>query len=224
MNWYKKAQINPRARKIQLENDAREEFGETGNIIFAGFLLTDGTMLNFSPSGFQRDLDHRAVSGLEGIKGQYTKGMYEFMNATGAIRVNGHQNSLGIHVMTNPTSEQMNVLEKNLKYFKEFYMDIQNKDGEAIDHREFNNPSNLNSRALLMNIQDAYSDDPASEYKYPAEIYRAYNVYYGSHTTPEDIDTMRDGEVMGAASMALPGGRDEFRELYRKHREQYELV
>ena len=214
MNWYKKAQLNPRLRKIQLENAAKKEFGETWDIGHAGFLLTDGTMLNFSPSGMQRDLDHRSVSGLEGIKQQYTQGMYEFMNDTGAIRINAHPGSLGIHVMSTPTAEQMNVLAKNFKHFKEFFMDIQDQNGAIVDHREFNNPANLNVRSLLMNIQDAYTEDPASDYKYPAEIYRAYNTFYGSHTVPEDIDTMRDGEVMGAASMALPGGRDEFRELF----------
>jgi len=222
MNWYKRSQ-NKKLRKRQLEELAKKEFGETFNILFAGFLLQDGTLLNFSEGGYQRDLDHRSVSGLEGIEEQYTFGMYEFMNITGAIRINCHPTSLGIHIMSPPTFEQMNVISKNLKYFKEFYIDIQNESGEKINHMEYMNPGRLNSEVLLEELQEAYTEDFSNKYDYPPEIYQAYNRYYGSNTSPEDIDTMNDGEVMGAASMSLPGGRDEFRKLLQQYRAKQAL-
>ena len=42
----------------QSENKARQYFGVTDNPSLAGFILTNGEMLNFSECGFQRDYDH----------------------------------------------------------------------------------------------------------------------------------------------------------------------
>jgi len=47
--------------------------------------------------------------------------------------------------------------------------------------------------------------------KWPPEIYRAYNDYWASNLTVEEID--RQTDVRSVASMALPGGRDEFDRL-----------
>ena len=217
MNWYKTAQQN---RKKYLENLAKKEFGTTSSISLAGYLLTDGTMLNFSKGGYQRDYDHRQISGIgegEAIKEQYTLGMYEFMKETKAIRVNAHSESLGLHIMSPPTIEQLSIINKNLKYFPEFYIDIQDSKGDIIEHKEYNYPNSREVTAYWFNIQNIYTGDITNEYKYPTEIYRAYNEYYGSDTSPEDIDTMRDNEVSMVASMSLPGGKEEFMELVKRH-------
>lgn len=47
--------------------------------------------------------------------------------------------------------------------------------------------------------------------KWPLEIYRAYNDYWASNLTAEEID--RQTDVASVAPMALPGGRDEFKRL-----------
>ncbi len=46
--------------------------------------------------------------------------------------------------------------------------------------------------------------------KYPIEIYKAFNDYYGSNYTSEEIDKMEFKDVRDIASIALSGGRDEF--------------
>jgi hypothetical protein len=52
--------------------------------------------------------------------------------------------------------------------------------------------------------------------KYPMKIYKAYNDYYGSNYTSDEID--KQDNVKLVASMALSGGRDEFDELMKKHK------
>ena len=51
--------------------------------------------------------------------------------------------------------------------------------------------------------------------KYPVTIYKAYNDYYGSNFTAEEID--KEDDVRKVASMALPGGREEFDALMAEH-------
>ena len=52
--------------------------------------------------------------------------------------------------------------------------------------------------------------------KWPPEVYRAYNDYWASNLTAEEID--RQTDVRPVASMALPGGREEFDRLVEKWR------
>jgi len=52
--------------------------------------------------------------------------------------------------------------------------------------------------------------------KYPLMIYKAYNDYYGSNYTSEEIDKMDYQNVRGVASMALSGGSEEFDNLVGK--------
>ena len=56
--------------------------------------------------------------------------------------------------------------------------------------------------------------------KYPEEIYRAYNDYYGSNYTSQQIDQEDYKIVKMVASMALGGGRDEFDILLRNHKNE----
>lgn len=48
--------------KFCIEERMRKAFGETKIFEFAGYLLEDGSMLNFSHEGHQRDMDHRDVN------------------------------------------------------------------------------------------------------------------------------------------------------------------
>ena len=46
--------------------------------------------------------------------------------------------------------------------------------------------------------------------KYPLAVYRAYNEAEGSNLVPSQIDALAPSEVRLRASMAMPGGREEF--------------
>jgi hypothetical protein len=49
--------------------------------------------------------------------------------------------------------------------------------------------------------------------KYPIQIYKAYNNYYGSNYTGEEIDALEFNHIREVASMALLGGKEEFDQL-----------
>ena len=57
------------------------------------------------------------------------------------------------------------------------------------------------------------SESLKSGKKYPLEIYKAYNGYYGSNYTAAEIDKMDSKEVRSAASMGLSDGKEEFDRL-----------
>ena len=61
----------------------------------------------------------------------------------------------------------------------------------------------------------------SSGQKYPKEIYRAYNDYYGSNYSANEIDKIDFNEVRAIASIALAGGKEEFDILLKRHKERY---
>ena len=71
---------NNKFRKNSIEERARKVFGETEYFELAGYLLRDGSMLNFSHEGFQRD-DHWTVlfqgSGNRGFTKIYATWKYQ---------------------------------------------------------------------------------------------------------------------------------------------------
>lgn len=54
--------------------------------------------------------------------------------------------------------------------------------------------------------------------RYPMEIYKAYNDYFGSNFTPEYIDKQDDTKV---AAHSLTGGYEEYCKLILKYRLDY---
>lgn len=74
--------------KFSIEERARKMFGETEVFDFAGYILEDGSMLNFSYGGYQRDEDHRII-GQFFSKAQGTEAMLKFMRR-GNVRVMCH--------------------------------------------------------------------------------------------------------------------------------------
>ena len=117
-----------------------KEFGTTDNINEAGYLLTDGILLDFSgkreggePN--QRSYDHRQISGnIEELHGG-SAGMQEFMNM-GNIRL--LPESGGIDMVQPPTEKQVSIL-KNLidKRNGEVILDLEHGLGEYESKNEY---------------------------------------------------------------------------------------
>lgn len=90
---------------------AARTFGVTNDFNSAGYILPNGSMLDFSgsdkPSWIKiRDYDHREIGRVKGLNGG-TKGMQEFMSM-GAIRFSTYS----IDMVTPPTQAQMRTLKK----------------------------------------------------------------------------------------------------------------
>jgi len=123
--------LEKKASDSDLINKAKKFFGTTRNPKEAGYLLPDGTMLDFSgrsqmPESYdqvgtqwkikpgkkdwrfsQRDQDHREIIRILDKKFQSpTQAMFYFMRKTGAIRMT----SYGVTVVTVPTVRQAQIL------------------------------------------------------------------------------------------------------------------
>tara|TARA_Y100000034_G_scaffold23395_1_gene27012 strand:+ start:1439 stop:3538 length:2100 start_codon:yes stop_codon:yes gene_type:complete len=120
------AKLKPKAaRKVvpvtpdqKLTDVAFKYFGETGMASDTGYIMADGRQLDLSGANQGgtpgiRSLDHRDVTGLEGMKtpgDEPTKSMFEFQNRTGAIRTHVSNKYVYVSLTTKPTDEAFDKL------------------------------------------------------------------------------------------------------------------
>ncbi|MDR0430220.1 MAG: hypothetical protein LBH58_07070, partial [Tannerellaceae bacterium] len=125
---------------------AKEVFGITDDFEEAGYLLTDGAMLDFSGkrdggSPHARSYDHREINSFEDSKGnEYEPGMYGFMDI-GNIRMKGN----GFELSGKPTDEQLRILRRFVRYNNgDVYVDFTAINGDDVrneDYAEYNGAS-----------------------------------------------------------------------------------
>ena len=108
-------------KQYSIEEKARRKFGETEVFQLAGYLLEDGSMLNFSYEGYQRDEDHRII-------GQFfknatgTPALLKFMRR-GNVRVMCHRDNYCFEYIKPLTKAQKRVIldaakeAENLGYY-----------------------------------------------------------------------------------------------------------
>lgn len=117
-----------------IEEKARRMFGETDIFQFAGYILEDGTMLNFSYGGYQRDEDHRII-GQFFSKAQGTEALLKFMRR-GNVRVMCHNNSYCFEYMGKLTRAQKSVIMEAAKEAEtmniDFMLEKDNRAGKPI--------------------------------------------------------------------------------------------
>jgi len=111
-------------------NKAKNIFGTTDNIYETGYILPKGELLDFSGKNFggqggARELDHRDIWQAMGNSGGGTEGMYKFMKNTDAIRVAPlGKDTLQLHILKEPTPNQMNKMLKGSRWFDNIIVDI----------------------------------------------------------------------------------------------------
>jgi len=129
--------MNATARPSVLFKRAKREFGTTRDPMEAGWILPDGSMLDFSekreggPPG-QRTLDHRAVQRVfprkdldafeRGYAPQY-QAMHSFC-VKGAIRLSVMNDVASIDACKVPTAAQKRTLRDAMEYSSEAVVDI----------------------------------------------------------------------------------------------------
>lgn len=129
----------------EIEKKAIELFGTTKDCYEAGYMLKDGTLLDFSEKIFggipgHRSLDHREVSELfEDLSG--TNAMKEFVRLTGAIRLgfslyNNHA-TVDITTEENITSIQERLLCKYCAKADKVFIDYYNNYDSETPYREY---------------------------------------------------------------------------------------
>ena len=99
----------PQEIDLEMTQKVLNRFRKTDRINLAGFMMPDGTMLNFSNNDVVRDTEHRRVGLIThpGSDGVSFGPMYDFMNKTGAIRLAGNTNRLYAEISGKPSTTQI---------------------------------------------------------------------------------------------------------------------
>ena len=146
-NWEEKAKM--------MEAKAIQHFGLTENHEHAGYITRNGSMLNFSHEGYQRDMDHRDINEIfeddeiERDIGSNTAYMIQFMNL-GNIRTS----DTGLDIAVPPTDAQKRVIRNKCReLFGDIYIDFSSPTGSTVASRHF--PYGTPIAAIIYTI-DAY--------------------------------------------------------------------
>ncbi len=147
--------------------DAEEYFGTTYKIKEAGYICTDGKMLDFSgrhegaPGGY-RTVDHRDITDALGEDygdGDYSGGMVKFMSE-GNIRVSPEIG--GINLSVAPNKSQRSTLDRYISSFRgEVVLDIDNTNGDTVASVEY--PKYTHSSVVLKDIDDYFNKGKVPE-------------------------------------------------------------
>lgn len=138
--------------QIIRDNELSEEhFGLTDNFSFAGYILTNGNMLNFSEDGCIRTLDHREIDDIIDNSNPVDS-MIQFINY-GNIRVGFR----GFELSKPPTPEQKSTLSRFIMYLNkkegECYVDIANTEGKVINSLRF---PRMHPKAIINEIESYF--------------------------------------------------------------------
>lgn len=125
----------------QINENAKRTFGLTNNIALGGYILTDGSILNFSHEGYIRDTDHRDIDDAMPENAFETKidAMIAFINY-GNIRINTY----GFETAVMPNQKQIPAIEKIIMHSRAkntgLYVDIADKNGKIIKSIAYEKP------------------------------------------------------------------------------------
>jgi len=121
----------------EIVNAAKAVYGTTNDIREAGYLLTDGTMLDFSEKKDggepgRRSLDHNEMSHFEHNDKEYTPGVSGFLNM-GNIRLMPEIG--GIDLARLPLDSQIPTLKKYIQFFNgKVIIDFSSKENRAAEN------------------------------------------------------------------------------------------
>lgn len=119
---------------------AKQHFGTTSDFQETGYILPDGTMLDFSDKqngGLpgMRLLDHREVAEILDLP--QTEALITFMNS-GCIRVMPECPGLDISISIYPTKKQIDVIRRFVDYYRgDVCIDISDKKGNIVTTFEY---------------------------------------------------------------------------------------
>lgn len=193
---------------------AEEYFGTTYKVKEAGYICTDGKMLDFSgrhegaPGGY-RTVDHRDITDAlgEDYGGEdYSGGMIKFMSE-GNIRVSPE--SGGINLSVAPNKAQRSTLDRYISSFRgEVILDIDRTNGDTIASVEY--PKYTHSSVVFKDIDDYFEKG-----KIPEKFSRE----------PERLNELRrQNERKLAQATAEDAANENERGLIRDYQKQYSKV
>jgi hypothetical protein len=154
-----------RRQREHLISEAKNHFGLTEDLREVGYILPDGTMLDFSQKneggpGGERPQDHRDISHIDegDLLESGTAGMIGFMGITGSVRFAFYnermtERSMTINMIQPLTTAQIEKLKEASKWPKiDIFIDVDDKQGNTIWSKE-----HKGSRGLNKVLQEANS-------------------------------------------------------------------
>ncbi len=210
----KKYSLEPTEEAKTAVKRAEDYFGTTYKVKEAGYICTDGKMLDFSgrhegaPGGY-RTVDHRDITDAlgEDYGGEdYSGGMIKFMSE-GNIRVSPE--SGGINLSVAPNKAQRSTLDRYISSFRgEVILDIDRTNGDTIASVEY--PKYTHSSVVFKDIDDYFDKG-----KIPEKFSRE----------PERLNELRrQNERKLAQVTAEDAANENERGLIRDYQKQYSKV
>lgn len=132
--WYRFAIREPIYNP--LEEKAIEHYGITGDHRKAGYILQDGTLIDFSEGYHERALDHRNISNImpqnETHDNDYENYVIPFVKETGALRVS-YYGEWNVDINSRPSNAQISHIVSVHKNGDSFTYDLPGQEGKYID-------------------------------------------------------------------------------------------
>ena len=120
-------------------SEAKKQFGTTNNILLAGYINTDGSMLDFSGGYESRFIDHNDIDVIFDDEGG-VDAMYAYMRM-GNIRLVPEAPSLEFNSKVEPTSQQYSTIKMAIDVLIEkhgnFFIEFSNNEGQSISNRRY---------------------------------------------------------------------------------------
>lgn len=202
-----------------LEQDAVKHFGKTYNWNETGYILTDGSRLDFSGrheggSGGGRYEDHRDIAQLDAYSDyEGTAAMIDFMKR-GNIRIIPEVD--GINLSVRPTKAQENAMSDFISRRRgEITLDIDNERGETVASQEY--PRGTHANKVLQDIRNYFDTGAmptASEvqrFRYSLQIDSA-----GQRLTEEQAEYFSQSKITDAEGrlLSLYHGSNAYEEIH----------
>ena len=213
----KKYSLEPTEEAKTNVKRAEEYFGTTYKIKEAGYITTDGKMLDFSgrhegANGGYRTVDHREIGDALGEEyggEDYSGAMVRFIGE-GNIRISPEMGGINLSVL--PNKAQRGTLDRYISNFRgEVILDIDDANGNTIASVEY--PKYTHSSVVLKDVDDYFNKGKTPE---------AFTRY---SREPESITELRrQNETMLAQATNEDAANENERGLIKDYKRQYDKV
>ena len=213
----KKYSLEPTEEAKTAVKRAEDYFGTTYKIKEAGYITTDGKMLDFSgrhegANGGYRTVDHREIGDALGEEyggEDYSGAMVRFIGE-GNIRISPEMGGINLSVL--PNKAQRGTLDRYISNFRgEVILDIDDANGNTIASVEY--PKYTHSSVVLKDVDDYFNKGKTPE---------AFTRY---SREPESITELRrQNETMLAQATNEDAANENERGLIKDYKRQYDKV
>lgn len=193
---------------------AIRKYHTTPSLRKASYLLTTGSMLDFSEGQGYRVKDHREISEILDLPdyAEYSSGMIMFMNM-GNIRLQTY----GIDIATMPNSKQISslrgIIQNIMNEYDEFTVDFSKKNGDSAGSVVY--PKGVSSSRIITDIKSYFEtgilpEEPSEISKFRFSLPETDS--NGNKLTAEQREFFRDSKVVdeqGRLQVMYRGGNED---------------